>query len=393
MKFFDKKIRTIYLCEHLIKGSHADNISHGIKYYSQYYEEFDYSQIYLKHGKQYFERLILNSVCENDIDVLIINLGSDGIIDPRFLIKIRELSNVKIVIMFPDSEHNFEEQDRYYAQCADLSWLLGPAMVSTFQVYGFNVLGEICLNENIYTKTPEDSVLDIDVSFVGGLDRSNRIEYLNFLKENNIEVVTAGSGAGLGFVSDAKKNEIIRRSKIHLNFTGVVNTSKKIFQRVRQNKARNIEAAMLGTFVLSENAKGLDEVFEIGNEIDVFEDRFELLEKIKYYLINENERKKMASDACLRAHRQYTAKSTVSKVLTSLYESRPQSITSYFDRDFKKWFVSKRIYYLVKFVLCLKMGAAYEELLSIIQYRCLTFSNFYYDLPRAFYHSFKKSNY
>jgi hypothetical protein len=29
------------------------------------------AQIYLKHGKQFFERLILNSVCENDIDVKI----------------------------------------------------------------------------------------------------------------------------------------------------------------------------------------------------------------------------------------------------------------------------------------------------------------------------------
>lgn len=389
MSIFDKKLRIIYLCEHLIKGSHADNISHGIKYFSQYYEEFDYSNIYLNYGKHHLESKILSSIIKNNIDVLIINLGSDGIIDPQFLIRIKQLTCIKIVIMFPDSEHNFEEQDRYYAQCADLSWLLGPAMISTFEVYGFNVIGEICLSENIYKKPDQEMILDIDVSFVGGLNRSNRKEYLDFLKENKIQVVTAGDGGDLGFVSDAMKNEIISRSKIHLNFSGVHNTSKKIFKRVRQNKARNIEATMLSTFLLSENAKGIDEVFDIGTEIDIFEDKFDLLEKIKYYLNNEQIRKKMAHKAYLKAQNQYTPKNTVSKVLTTLYDSRSQKITDYFDDDFKKWFVSKRIYHLVRFLLTLKVKAIYGELLSIIKYRNLTFSNFYYDIPKAFYHTFK----
>ena len=393
MKLFDKKIRTIYLCEHLIKGSHADNISNGIRYFSRHYQEFDYSKIYLKYGKQYLESLILDTVLKNSIEVLIINLGSDGIIDPLWLIKLKKLINIKIVIMFPDSEHNFEEQDRYYAQCVDFSWLLGPAMVSTFEVYGFNVLGEICLNENIYKKPIQNSIQDIDVSFVGGVKRSNRMEYLNFLEDNNINVFTAGSGGGLGFVSDEKKNEIISRSKIHLNFSGVENTSKKIFQRVRQNKARNIEVAMLGTFLLSENANCIDKVFEIGSEIDVFEDRFELLDKIKFYLNNQKIRKEMANKACQRAHQQYTSRSTVSKVLSALYKARPQALTTYFDKDFKKWFVSKRIYYLVKFLLKLKISAAYGELLIIIRYRYLSLSNLYYDLPRAIYHAFKKNDY
>ena len=67
------------------------------------------------------------------------------------------------------------------------------------------------------TCTSKPKLKSIDVSFIGGIGRGNRKEYIDFLIHNEINVELAGYGTKRGVISTQEKNEIVHQSKINLN--------------------------------------------------------------------------------------------------------------------------------------------------------------------------------
>ena len=128
------------------------------------------------------------------------------------------------------------------------------------------------------------------LSFVGRIDRRNRVEYLDVCNElDNVNIY--GVGSANGPVSDIEMKEIFNNTKINLNFTGVQDFQPYVYARpidqiVRSPKGRCQEIGMCGGFVLSEYAPGIEEMFLIGEEIDVFKNENELRQKLKFYLKN-----------------------------------------------------------------------------------------------------------
>jgi hypothetical protein len=362
--------RTLLVSEHLIPKSHADNISMGLRACSDFYSEVDYTESYKLYGLDGLESLIRQAIIVNKINVVVVLLGIAKLIYPEFLNSIRQRQKVKVIIIFPDSEHCFESHDRYYAQCADLSWLLMPGMLGTFKLYGFECASGLGLDPTLYRK--HELPKDIDVSFVGGLYRANRAEYVNYLESNGINIIVAGYGNLGQSLTPQEMNELICRSKIHLNFTGVVSDDKAIHARIKQCKGRNIEIPFLGTFMLSEYAPGLETLFVDGSEYIFFRTKEELLEKVRYYLLHDAEREAIAAQGHRRATINYTSQIVAQRMLVHL-----DQITLYgqnmpiFDRQFLKEFCSVRFYWLGWFLSILSWRNAYAELLLIFKLKAI----------------------
>lgn len=89
-------------------------------------------------------------------------------------------------------------------------------------------------------------------------------------------------------ISFEKINELWNRSKV--SFTPLDSSQGD----VRQIKSRIFDMGLSGTLMLSHKAPRLDEYYEPGKEYVPFESLEECLEKAKFYLTHEPERKKIA---------------------------------------------------------------------------------------------------
>lgn len=152
-----------------------------------------------------------------------------------------------------------------------------------------------------------DRERDIDISFVGSIHRQNDTERRNgiaALKAEGIQVFQAG-GQRENRLSVDEYAEIIRRSKITLNFSnvGYDNTGGPTVQC----KGRVFEATLSGAMLLesenSETAKWLEPMVDYVP----FRDTADLVEKAKYYLENHSEREEIAARGYKTAMEKYTA--------------------------------------------------------------------------------------
>lgn len=267
------------------------------------------------------EQHITDLVTDKKIDiVLIIPFASDYQISVEFYHSLRK--KVKIVFWFADDATYFEVYNRYYAQVADAVITADCFAVAAYKRLGMPVI----LYQFIDVRNkirPVDIEKDIDVCFIGDMKKPGRNEYIKFLRDNGINVVVYGYGSQNGFLPYEKMSEYLCRSKINLNFTQVaypdwINFDEPLLNLVRQNNGRPRETALARAFCLSEYSPGLDTMFDIGKEIDVFHDKTELLEKVKYYLSNPSKREEMAAAAYERAVQNYLPEIYIPKMLKDM---------------------------------------------------------------------------
>ena len=378
---------SLVINENLDKESHSEDAIKGIAESTNLIEAINYSTLYKSIGKLKFETYIKNLIFENNVEVIFFGIGGGLVIDIFFLKELSENFDVKIIVAFSDSEHQFEDIDRYYAQAADMVWLYNPSLVKIFEIYGNSTFCSQGFDTDRYKKKVLKK--SIDVSFIGGINRGNRRDYIDFLTSSGIKVELAGFGTERGIISTQEKNMIVYQSRINLNFTGVLNNERNIYKRLKGTKGRPQEVSLLGSFILSEHASGLESMFSIGDEIDIFNGKEELLDKIKFYLKNNEIRESMASKANLKAISLYESSYVVKKLLGALENTKKTDKTYYLDPQFSSMFTSTRFYYLVHFLLHGNFKSMNKEMFLILKYKNIRFKNFYYDIPRAFYHCFR----
>lgn len=76
-----------------------------------------------------------------------------------------------------------------------------------------------------------------------------------------------------------------------------------------------------GGFYLGRKTPGIEATFEIGKEVEVFESNEELLEKVKFYLENDDRRECIASAGQRKVLSQYTYKQQVEKIFAWIREN------------------------------------------------------------------------
>ena len=156
---------------------------------------------------------------------------------------------------------------------------------------------------------------EYDVSFVGSRT-PDREQYINELKNRNISLHLAGRGWGkyVSYVPFEEMIDIFGSSKINLNFSWFEAANKMVV------RGRVGEVCLAGGFLLTEYFPGIENYFEIDKEIVCFKNAEEMIDKIKYYLTHESERRAIARAGWERATRQYTSFHLISNEFCQIEE-------------------------------------------------------------------------
>ena len=155
-----------------------------------------------------------------------------------------------------------------------------------------------------------------DIFFAGSFDK-DREELLSSIKDYNLKVF-----------GDKKWQESLLKDFYHGGPLPLEEFIKACFcakicvniqvkpDTCRGLNLRDFEVPATGNFLLSHYRPDMEELFVIGKEIEVFRDEQELKEKIKFYLANDDLRKKIAVAGQDRALRNHTMDQRAKELLT-----------------------------------------------------------------------------
>ena len=197
---------------------------------------------------------------------------------------INEISNSKkLKIFWSIDSHCVLEQHKQLCRLLNIDILLNST-----ESYLPNFDGLVKKSYWFPNSYPDDLIFSkdiektIDVGFCGN-DRPE-IHYLDKFKIRK----------DLFVIGDDMVNAI-NSYKIHFN--------KNIADDINY---RTFETTGCGTFLLTNYTPGLEKLFDIGKEIVVYNDLNDLDNKVKYYLENEEERKKIAKAGYERSKKDHT---------------------------------------------------------------------------------------
>ena len=286
-------------------------------------ELFSYRDEVFNVGIKEVERNILSKVENGSYDFVLLSLYESSYeLLISFLNQVNEFS--PLALLLGDDEIYLTTQSIYFAHHVDV--------VITSDFIGRFIYDQIGTPSVYYAlpaldlDAPPVMEKDIDVSFVGDCTKADRMEYISYLRDNGIEVKTFGRGGEGGYVSREEYRRIFSRSRINLNFTKSsvprdVIKYEPWRQSVRQVKGRPLEIVKNNGFCLTENVFGLEQILEPKKEIDVFEDKYQLLDKVSYYLGNPDKVAAMSELADNRIKSDFDEIGHLESAFLKVYES------------------------------------------------------------------------
>jgi hypothetical protein len=159
---------------------------------------------------------------------------------------------------------------------------------------------------------PLCAVKDIPVSFIG-TNRLGRPDLMSSLAKNGVQVKVWGNNwppqtpnyMGPAVYLDEKRR-ICSRSEIALNHH---------YRNIGPNM-RVYEAPGLGCFMLSDTVEGMAELgFRDGVHYASYSNDQDSVDKVKYYLANKDERRKIAVEGCTFVHQKHTYENRVRELI------------------------------------------------------------------------------
>ena len=210
---------------------------------------------------------------------------------------IRSNFNCKTVNWCTDDSWKYKEHSKFLAPHFDLMVTTYKEFLPKYRIQNVNaMLSAWGVPIQWITSPKKSNDCKYQVVFVGAAhgDRKKKIEKI---EDEGIKVSCFGYGWDTGPIEDHEIPKKFNNSIISLNFA---NSSGE-----NQIKARIFEATGSGGFLLTEDAKGLSEVFN-SNEIIIFDDINNCIENIKYYLGNLEVRDNIAFNGFNKTSGKYT---------------------------------------------------------------------------------------
>lgn len=300
--------------------NNLQNFAVKLKYYS-----FNFGTNFNQKTRSFALKPILNQLLSmNNLDLIISTYDWLTYYDVEML---KRNTNSKIALWFPDAIINF---GRAYLMTAeyDYIFLKDPYLVRNLKdYYGFENIFYMpeAFNPNKHKPVPLDEMdkekYVCDISMVGNL-HSFRVPILEKLvSENKYNIKLYGGRAPYylpvskklashytnQFVGNEEKAKALLHSKIALN---TIHTAE-----IESVNVRVFEIAGIGAFQLTAYRKSLDDLFEIGKEIETYSSYSELVEKVDYYLQNEDKRKEIAINGRLRAIKDHTYEIRLNQII------------------------------------------------------------------------------
>ena len=221
-----------------------------------------------------------------------------------------------------------------YNRLKEKSWLKGyldGVIEAQLKVYGYNFLEE-CITDDVlqefkkkvpFYQFPERANHN-ERAAMAHLYLGNKVteqERLRLLKrvseEYKLDLYTASDFSPLpkahyrGLAQTTRDMpKIFHLSKINLNFT-----SKPIRTGL---PLRLWDILGAGGFVLTNYQSEIPEYFEVGKDLEVYTSEEDLIEKIRYYLEHEEERKEIAQNGYKKAKEQHSLEARIKTIFKSI---------------------------------------------------------------------------
>ena len=237
---------------------------------------------------------------------------------------IRANFDCKTINWCTDDSWKYKEHSRFLALHFDIMVTTYEEFLPKYKAIGTNAILSGWAVPTQWIKSPKSAKdCKYKVSFAGAA-HGDRKKKVSFLKSYGIEIECFGYGWENGPIEANEIPNIFNDSIISLNFANSKSEN--------QIKARVFEVTGSGGFLLTEDAKNLDKVFN-KNEIALFGDLDECVKKINYFLQNLDIRDKMVKNSFQRCKENYTYANRLKKILDvacNFQKNRVQSID--FDR-------------------------------------------------------------
>ncbi|HCY35681.1 MAG: hypothetical protein DKM50_06780 [Candidatus Margulisiibacteriota bacterium] len=254
---------------------------------------FEIGESYSEYGVIQTNKRIVELVKEHSPKYVIWPTMSYEILEEIFQ-EIRSLGSY-VTGWFFDDECRFDNYSRWWIPYMDYIFTADKASLPSYQQLGAKAFHLLVTGEPD-NFTPYPSNISYDVSFVGSKLVADREDLVKSFSRDGVAISTFGKGWANGFVSHDEMVQIFSSSKINICFTKAYGTGVR-----NQLKGKIFDITMCGGFLLCEYAAGIEDFFELGKEIVCFHNYEDALEKIDYYLINEEERQIIARAGKLRA--------------------------------------------------------------------------------------------
>lgn len=323
---------------------------------------FDYMTLVQKHGREGMNRRLLDVSRAEKPDLMMAILFKDEF-DPLVL---REISSVMPTLnWFCDDHWRFDNYSCQWASC--FTWVVTTAAsaLPKYAALGHRhvIKSQWACNHALYRKL--DLPLRYDVTFVGQ-PHGNRRSLIETLRRAGIRVHVWGAGWEAGRISQDDMIRVFNQSRINLNlanasvpvagsatqaasppnvsppglrsrisrgvdklpFGSRIKAAARAWRVTpshvasmpensvaddgkeacysEQIKGRNFEVPGCGGFVMTGRADNLDQYYEHEKEIVCFDNRDDLVDKIRYYLAHERERAAIAQAGYERTLREHT---------------------------------------------------------------------------------------
>jgi len=269
---------------------------------------YDFFKAYVCDGIQKVNRDTFNLVIWEKPKYVIWPSMSFEIFESTFA-AIRKQGCKIIGCFFDDRAGRFDSFSKFYIPYMDYIFTEASERYQKYGVKVYNLVN--CLSKDYYI-IGNDRKFAYDVSFVGG-NIADRADYISKIGRNEIDVRVFGKGWPDGYVDSTRMMKIFNESKINLNFTKTYDNSCDY-----QLKGRIFDISLCGGFVLTEYVPGIEEYFDVDQEIVCFRNKDELIDKIEYYLQHDAEREKIRNKGHKRAARCYTFEQVFGKVFREI---------------------------------------------------------------------------
>ena len=255
--------------------------------------KFNVTQFFLNDNLRLSNIKIINLINEiiisKKINLILFEGDHAHIIDYKFIKSIDK--NVKKGIFLGDDMvwHNL---NLITAQSCDFVFSSCPISALKFQEIGTeSFFVPIECNDNLLKDYKEKKIYDV-LHF--GRDKTIRSDYMNHLEKNGIKVKCVSPYDDESNTME-KLAKLIGQSKIVLNFAESANGNRsfnhlKIFKKFYQTKGRIQMAGISNVLCISEYCASSELLYN-QTELPFFKSKEECLEKIKYFLSNDNELK------------------------------------------------------------------------------------------------------
>lgn len=260
-------------------------------------------------------KIIRDLVSKNKYDIVWIDKGQT--IFPETLKYIKKVSPQTIIVSYsPDNMALRHNQTQQYLECVPLYDHI--VTNKSYIIEDLKKLGaqHVIFVNNSYEEsfhyprelTSQDiKNLGGDVGFVGAWEKE-RCESICFLVDNGIKVRVFGTGKWSEYKNYSPNLCIEERQLVNEDYCKSLQAFKISLCFLRkmnldQQTTRTVEIPACGGFMLAERTAEHLAMFEEGKEACFFSSNEELIEKCKYYLEHEEERKRIAENgrlACIK---------------------------------------------------------------------------------------------